>query len=79
MLVFELIHILVGRKYAKAPHTFHIEYGLCITFILALFEGKPSCQDVVPMSVSESADFCNFGKWYFATVSLGNSLPHPCL
>jgi len=26
VLVFELINILVGRKYAEAPHTFHIEY-----------------------------------------------------
>jgi len=31
------------------------------------------------MSVSGSADFRNFGKGKFATVSLGDSLPHPCL
>ena len=30
----------MGRKYTEAPHTFHIEYGLCINFILALFEGQ---------------------------------------
>ena len=39
-ITFELINILVRRKYVEAPHSFHIEYGLYITFILALFEGQ---------------------------------------
>ena len=37
VLAFELINILARRKYAEAPHAFHIERRLCITFILALF------------------------------------------
>jgi len=28
------------RKYVEAPYAFHNIYGLCITFILSLFEGQ---------------------------------------
>jgi len=40
VLTFELTNILMRLKYVEVPHTFHIIYGLCITFILALFEGQ---------------------------------------
>jgi len=40
VLTFELNDILVRRKYVEVPYAFHIIYGLCITFILALFEGQ---------------------------------------
>jgi len=40
VLAFELINILMRRKYTEAPQAFRIEYGLCITYILALFEGQ---------------------------------------
>jgi len=40
VLAFELTNILMRRKYVKAPYAFHIIYGLCITFILAFFEGQ---------------------------------------
>ena len=39
-VIFELINILLRWKHAKAPHFFHIAYGLYIIFILALFEGQ---------------------------------------
>jgi len=40
VLPFDLTNILMRRKYVEAPYAFHIIYGLCITFILALFEGQ---------------------------------------
>jgi len=39
-VTFELTNILMRRKYVEASYAFHIIYGLCITFILALFEGQ---------------------------------------
>ena len=76
---FELINILVRRKYVEAPHAFHIEYGLYITFILALFKGQTgqtfSSRRYTTVSLG-SIDFCNSGKCYFATVSLDDPLPH---
>jgi len=35
-VTFELINILVRRKYVEAPDVFHIEYGLCTTFIFGI-------------------------------------------
>ena len=73
---FELINILVRRKYVEAPQAFHIEYGLYITFILALFEGQTFFSRRYTAVSLGSIDFCNSGKCYFATVSLDDPLPH---
>jgi len=40
VLTFELNNILGRCKYAAAVYAFPIVYGLCINFILALFEGQ---------------------------------------
>jgi len=42
VLAFELTNILVRHKYVEAPYAFHTIYGLCTTFILALFDGQTS-------------------------------------
>jgi len=43
VLAFELNDILVRHKYVKASYAFHPIYGLCITFILALFQEQTFC------------------------------------
>jgi len=81
VLIFEVTNILMRHKYVEAPYAFHIIYGLCVTFILALFEGQTflTSRRFTTVSFGKYGIFATFEKCYFTTVSLGNSLPRPYL